>query len=1149
MSSGHCSTNIQIINLSITQIMNYSLKTMVDSSLLQKLIPLFLAALLLNSAHLFAQVTMSEESWTLPTYEVLEPEKAPIFFRNGNFQGAQRVIYPYAANDVLSKTKVSKDWKALILENEYIKLCVTPEIGGKLYYATDKTNGYNFIYKNNEVKPANIGMLGAWVSGGIEWCVLHHHRASTFLPMDYSLSENEDGSKTIYIGETEPRHRMRWDVAISLNPGKAYFEAKVSIYNPTPYTHNFLYWANVATHTNESYQTIFPPSVEFATYHQKNQFTRWPISTETYLGQDYSEGVDISYWKNVRNSASFFAHDLKEDFMGGYDHGNQSGTVHIGDHNIVKGAKLWEWGSGPRGQSTEANLTETSGPYVEIMVGAFSDNQPDYTWIRPFEVKSWKQYWYPVRDIQGFKNANLDAAVNLEQRGKNEVFLGFHSTQNLENAKVILKNGEDIILEKNIQISPAKAFTETIKIKGGIVMTDLYTELLNLDSDEIMISYQPKEKKRTEDLPDVVNPPQAPQDIETVEELYLIGSRMDQFYKTSNGGAMSYYNEVLKRDPTNIRTHTAIGNNLLKNGDYQNARKHFSIAINRLTYDYTRPSSGEALYLQGLTLKALKLYEEAVDTLYRSTWDLAYHSAAYFELAQISSIRGDYDKALSQIEEAIATNTKNSRLTGFKAALLRKTGKYDLAKDLLTQTAENDPLNFRIGNELYLVSKALNDNSGSQKELSTLSTKMRDFNQNYLELAVEYFNEGLLEEAKDVLVRYPGNDPIIEYYLGYIEDQQGNQNNAKDHFSKAEKLSEAYCFPYRLETIDVLNKALEYNPKDQKAYYYLGNILYDKQPDLAMAYWEKAVVNNPELAMAHRNLGWGYFYHEHDLDKAIASHEKSMKIDHTDAIVYTELDAMYEVNNSPVQTRLALFEGNNQYVERRDDAFVKEIKVLTLAGQPEKAVELLKDRQFSYKEGTSAVREIIMDAQLTLGIKYYDDKEYEKALEHFLLAQVPDEEAGTSRFGNREIQVNYFIGIAYEQLKNNKKAKEYFTKSVEIQSSYKDRKGRVKNVGFMDYYKGLCYLKLGNKTDADQVFNQLIESGEEQLKPKSSDPSEYFQIFGEKETENARISKAYTTRGLGFKGLGQTSKAKSDLEKALEHYVSNLWAQAELSSM
>ena len=118
-----------------------------------------------------------------------------MFFKGESYQGASKYIYPYGLNDVISDEKTDKAWKTLILENEYIKLCVTPEIGGKLYYGTDKTNGYNFIYKNNVVKPSNIGMLGAWVSGGIEWCVIHHHRASTFLPVDYELAKTRTEAK------------------------------------------------------------------------------------------------------------------------------------------------------------------------------------------------------------------------------------------------------------------------------------------------------------------------------------------------------------------------------------------------------------------------------------------------------------------------------------------------------------------------------------------------------------------------------------------------------------------------------------------------------------------------------------------------------------------------------------------------------------------------------------------------------------------------------------------------------------------------------------------------------------------------------------------------------------------------------------------
>ncbi len=1092
---------------------------------------------LICSITLFAQVKMTEEWWELPTYEVMPPEKAPAFFTKGNFQGAQRVIYPYAKNDVISGEKTMQNWKALMLENEYIKLCITPEIGGKLYYATDKSNNYNFIYKNSEVKPGNIGMTGAWVSGGIEWCVLHHHRASTFLPMDYDLVSNKDGSKTIFIGETEPRHRMRWNVGVTVKPGKSYFEAEVTIYNPTPYTHNFLYWANVAAHTNENYQTIFPPSVEFVTFHQKNDFTTWPISTHVYRGQDFTKGVDISMWKNVKEHASFFAHDLKEDFMGGYDHGKNSGTVHIGDHNIVKGAKLWEWGSGNKGQATEGRLTETSGPYVEIMVGAFSDNQPDYTWIRPYEVKKWKQYWYPVKDIEGFKNANIDAAVNLERRESNSVFLGYHSTQNLENASVILKNKDQVVFQQNIQLSPEKAFTKNIIVENLEEFTDLYTELRDLNTNTVILTYQPKKYDSSNNLPPTVTPPPPAADISSVEELFLIGSRMEQFYKTSNGGEVPYYNEVLKRDPNHTRTNIAIGNKLLKNGDYKKARTYFSKAIKRQTNDYTRPASGEGLYLQGITLKNLGLYDAAVDTLYRATWDYAYFSAAFFELAQISSMNKNYTKALKQINEAISTNTKNTRLFGLKSAIQRRLNDYNGALETIKQVYDLDPLNFRILYEYYLTTKESQTNKESSQTLAAFQHKMRDFDQNYLELAVEYLNDGMLTEAEDVLNLCKTKSPIVVYYSAYIQDKKGNSDIAMQLFKKGQSMSEAGVFPYRLETIRVLKKALEYNAKDGMAYYYLGNILYDKQPEKAINNWENAIIHVPNLVMAHRNIGFGYYRHYNNYPKAIKAYERAISLDKTDATFYNELDVLYELNNSSIKKRLSIFDGNDKYVRRRDDAFVRQMKVLTLNGQPDKVIEYLKGKTFNYREGTSRVRENIIDAHLTLGLKYFKDKDYEKALEHFLLAQVPDEAAGSAKYGNREMQVNYYIGMAHEAMKNSKDANHFYTLSTKITQARKN--------SIMNYYQGLSYQKLGNTIEADAIFNTLITNGNKQINLKDK-KVDYFQIFGERDNDNTIKSIAYTMRGLGYKGLNENKKAKKDLNKALEISVSNLWARIAL---
>ena len=195
-------------------------------------------------------VKVWEETITLPTYKMNPNDPNPAFFRNQSYQGASRVIYPYPLQDNFTNEKVDQQYNALFLENEFLKVCVMPEIGGRLFYATDKTNEYELFYRQHVIKPASIGMTGAWISGGIEFCVFHHHRASTHMPVDYRLTENPDGSSTIWIGEFEPRHRMNWTIGITLYPGKSYLEVSGRLMNTTENINSFLYWANVATHVN-----------------------------------------------------------------------------------------------------------------------------------------------------------------------------------------------------------------------------------------------------------------------------------------------------------------------------------------------------------------------------------------------------------------------------------------------------------------------------------------------------------------------------------------------------------------------------------------------------------------------------------------------------------------------------------------------------------------------------------------------------------------------------------------------------------------------------------------------------------------------------------------------------------------------------------
>ncbi|MEA3421139.1 MAG: DUF5107 domain-containing protein, partial [Acidobacteriota bacterium] len=455
-----------------------------------------------------SSVKIWEEPLVIPTYLVGRPTLFPIFYSGRAYQGAKGMIYPYPFMDKLTDMRKDKTYNAVYLENKYIKICVLPEIGGRIFYALDKTNNYDFFYHQHVIKPALIGMLGAWISGGVEWNFPHHHRPTAFMPVNYTLVENPDGSRTLWFGEMELRHRMKWIIGLTLYPDKSYIETTVKLFNSTPYIHSFLYWANVAVHANENYQIIFPPSTEFATYHGKNQFSNWPESHEIYRGVDYTKGVDISWWKNIPAPSSFFAWNYKEDFLAGYDHGKEAGVVHVADHHISPGKKFWTWGTGSQGKMWEKILTETDGPYVELMVGAYSDNQPDYSWMQPYEAREIKEYWYPLRQINGVKAANIKAAVNLEIISDNVALAAINTSSEYKGAEVVLKTKGKVLFRQKIDISPGVPFLKEIKLPHGLEENDLHLSLFSHMGMEL-ISYCPA-KKAGASMPEPVKAPPPP---------------------------------------------------------------------------------------------------------------------------------------------------------------------------------------------------------------------------------------------------------------------------------------------------------------------------------------------------------------------------------------------------------------------------------------------------------------------------------------------------------------------------------------------------------------------------------------------------------------------------------------------------------------
>ncbi len=1085
---------------------------------------LVLCAAVLCAAGAPAGVTVTEKVISIPTYAVGDPEPNPMFYFGRQSQGAQAPIYPYPMLDSLSGVKADKNYKIVYLENEYVRIGILPEIGGRIFEGVDKTNGYNFIYRQHVIKPALISILGAWISGGVEWNIPHHHRATSFLPIEYKVEEAADGSRTVWIGELELRDRMRWAVGYTLRPGKSYLEARVRILNRTPVENSMLCFANLAVHVNDQYQVIFPPSTQYGTDHFKRTFQKWPIAGGSGEGAP-REPIDRSWWKNHPDLISVFAWNYEDDFLAGYDHIKHAGTMSVADHNAVPGKKFFEWGTGAAAQRWDRDLTDGDGPYIELMAGAYSDNQPDYSWMQPYETRAFSMNWYPFRDIGGVKKANLDAAVNLEVIA-GTVRMGFNTTAAHAAAKVILRTGDKMLFQETFAISPAKPYQREVKLPAGVDEHDLTASLFAGGSE--LVTYTPV-RLTPQPEPKGVTAPPPPADIKTNEELYLTGLRARQFHDPVTDPE-SYWQEALRRDPGDARVNTSLGISRLKSARYEEAEQYLRRAIERLTARYTSPKDTEPMYYLGVSLKAEGKLDEANRWLRKCTWSQEWRAPGYYAAAEIAALRGDFAEALDLLDRSIDANALNIRAQNFRAALLRHLGRPQEAAKPLAAAHELDPLDVRSMAERWLIAR-------DPAIAATLVSTMKRRPETAQETAAEYLDAGMWQDGSDVLVKLAESaakpsdvHPMVYYYLANFAEKQGKASLAREYRSMAMAARPDYIFPFQNEAIDILRQAIQANPADPRAPYYLGNLLYDWQPDEAVKLWAASAKLDPSFAIAHRNLATAYAHRkpEPDLDAAIAELEKAVSLPVKYPLHFAELDELYEQAGVPIEKRLPLFDANREVVTRRDDSENRAIALKIASSHYDDAIAMMTGRKFASAEGAELnVAEHWRDAHLYRGEDRMKAGIYQDALADFQAAvAVPENLPGGADSAGRADQAEaaYWTGAAYEALGDHPKAAESWNKASASTATAS---------GAEAYYKALCLQKVGQSDKAKALFKGLVEG----------------RGSGTPQSARARQAEALYSTALGHLGVNDRAKARNELLRAVELSPDLLGARRMLASV
>ena len=1105
-----------------------------------------------------APVKVWEEQVVIPTYLMGAPEPNPQFYFGAVSQGAQQRVYPYPLYDNLTTKRADKTYTMVYLENEYVRIGIVPELGGKIFEAIDKTNGYNFIYRQHVIKPALISPLGAWISGGIEWDVPHHHRPTTLLPVQYKIDQAPDGSKTVWVGELELRDRMRWAVGVTLHPGKSYLEGSFRMVNQTPLPSSMLCFTNLAVSVNDKYQIIFPPSTQYVTFHTKNSFTTWPIATMRFAGQDFTGGVDVSMYKNHLASPSMFAWNYRDDFFAGYDHGLNAGVMSIADHNIVPGKKFFTWGNGRLGKEEKTLLTDSDGPYIELMSGAYSDNQPDYSWMAPFETRTWKQYWYPFRDIDGVKNASLDAAVNMETiDGK--LRLGFYSTAAHQAAHVTVRLKDTVLLDEETQISPAKPWVRSLDLPAGAQDSDLHVSLS--DEGRELIAYSPH-KEKVEAMPaPVTNPYPAAIKIATTEELYLTGLRAEQFHSPS-ANAQAYWEEALRRDPGDVRVNTAMGIDCLRAGRFSDAEAYLRKALERDTANYTSPKDAEPLYYLGMALKAEGKYDEAFGMFAKAAWSVAWRSPGSYEMAEVESLRGEYDAALAYTNASLEMNTANTPALKLQAALLRRSNREDKALATIARLCAIDPLDAHGLAEQWLTTKNSDD-------AAALTEVFRRFPQTALETAAGYMNAGLWKDGSAILRLLVDSSPkpsgasiLAYYYLGYFDQKLNLPDVASEDFRRASQGNTEYAFPFQMEMIPVLEASMTANPADTHAPYLLGNLLYDWQPARAIELWRKSASLHAEFPEVYRNLALADSRTTDDpalLEEARNYLDKAVSVG-GDGMVFNDLDKLNEERGIAPASRLALLEQHTEKLDR-DDIVAREINLKIVNGQYDQAITLLESRFFHAWEGADrfSLGNSWISAHLLAGQQLAEARHFNEALAMYKAALSFPENLleAIGNLDGRRAEISYRIGRVYEALEKREEAIKAFRDATKESTENPAEADLIPERGLASgicvpaaaqYYEALALEKLDESERAHVLFEQLTEAGKLQVAKAQDKHAEFSNTYVRPEVRS-RLGDAYLTEALGNLGLGETQKARRELEQALRISPDHLMAKTTLQSI
>jgi tetratricopeptide (TPR) repeat protein len=890
-----------------------------------------------------AQVKVWQGSITLPTYEEGKPDPNPPF----DTYSTTQFSYPYTLRKNLTGQKQDHVWRAVFLENEYLKCTVLPDIGGHLYTCVDKINGQSMFYANPSIKKAQIGYRGAWAAFGVEYNFPVSHNWVSMSPVDFAYTTHPDGSASVSVGNIDRVYGMQWGVEIVLRPGSTLLEQRVTLYNRSDVRHRYYWWSNAGLQVWDDSHIEYP--MQYAASHGFTEVRHWPVAPN---------GSDLSVIKNQQSGpVSFFVHGSHEPFMGIWNPKTQAGAVHYAEYSELPAKKIWSWGADADGLGWRKALSDNDSAYVEVQGGLFR-NQETYAFLDPGKTIRFSEYWMPVRGTGGITRANKVGVLSLQTHGS-DVSAALNVNEHIPGAQIRLLQSGQTLWSETTDLTPEEKWSHSVSINNPAAKVTF-----ELRDREGKVLLQHTDGKYDWDPESTINvgPQQiyeAPADSRTEDEWLKLGT--DQELNGKVVLALETYKKAMAQYPGSLALQMTAGR-------LSAALQHFADAKTMLQAVQKRDTpNAEIAYYLGIAEDGLGHTREA-----QTAYEVAYRQAEFraraaARIGELQARQGNLHEAQSFLKNATEAAPFDIRAREQLEAITRAIGDTAHADELAHIGLAMDPLSDFLKEET---------NAPDLPHLAADPYRV-------LRVATDYMNLGLYQKALAVLERaypevpqdqsepgsvLPQNHPLVLYYAAYNKAKLGK--DAIQNWQLAEQLSPSLVFPSSSMDRTVLEASLAANSSDATAHYLLGTLLFSKGLyDPAIEHWTEAKQLSPKMPILDADMGKAWLHLKGDSQRALVSFREGTQNDPTNSDIYVGLDTAMSLRGVDAKERAAAL---GRYPSA-DDASVSTMPANLIyqlaltraeAGEYDQALALFKGKFFPSEEGGVSAAQVLFEIML-----------------------------------------------------------------------------------------------------------------------------------------------------------------------------------------